>query len=80
MSGLSGYRLLLTGTPLQNRLDELFHLLHFIHPRDFPSWEAFANEFQDLSREESVKKFHAYAAAENIELVLFVSHCNLSCQ
>ena len=34
-------RTLLTGTPLQNNLDELFMLMHFLEPEKFPSLEGF---------------------------------------
>jgi SNF2 family DNA or RNA helicase len=34
-------RTLLTGTPLQNNLDELFILMHFLEPEKFSSLEAF---------------------------------------
>ncbi|GMT28082.1 hypothetical protein PFISCL1PPCAC_19379 [Pristionchus fissidentatus] len=35
------FRLLITGTPLQNSMKELWALLHFIMPDEFPSWEDF---------------------------------------
>lgn len=34
-------RLLITGTPLQNSLKELWALLHFLHPEKFPTLEDF---------------------------------------
>jgi chromodomain-helicase-DNA-binding protein 1 len=37
-------RLLITGTPLQNSLKELWSLLHFIMPQKFHTWEAFEEE------------------------------------
>jgi SNF2 family DNA or RNA helicase len=41
-------RVLLTGTPIQNNTLELFTLLNFIQPRDFPSAELFVAKFGDL--------------------------------
>ncbi|XP_075037451.1 chromodomain-helicase-DNA-binding protein 1 [Mixophyes fleayi] len=40
----SNHRLLITGTPLQNSLKELWSLLHFIMPEKFSSWEEFEEE------------------------------------
>uniref|UniRef100_A0A8C9TW20 Chromodomain helicase DNA binding protein 2 n=1 Tax=Scleropages formosus TaxID=113540 RepID=A0A8C9TW20_SCLFO len=37
----SNHRLLITGTPLQNSLKELWSLLHFLMPDKFESWEDF---------------------------------------
>ncbi|KAG5447792.1 choline dehydrogenase 5 [Clonorchis sinensis] len=52
------YKLLLTGTPLQNNLEELFHLLHFMTPEKFHDMQGFLDEFADISKEEQVKKLH----------------------
>ena len=45
----SAGKLLLTGTPLQNNLHELWALLHFLHPEIFASSDAFDRAF-DHSR------------------------------
>ncbi|XP_036325990.1 chromodomain-helicase-DNA-binding protein Mi-2 homolog isoform X2 [Rhagoletis pomonella] len=52
------YRMLLTGTPLQNNLEELFHLLNFLSRDKFSDLNAFQNEFADVSKEEQVKRLH----------------------
>ncbi|XP_069683396.1 chromodomain-helicase-DNA-binding protein Mi-2 homolog isoform X2 [Periplaneta americana] len=52
------YKLLLTGTPLQNNLEELFHLLNFLCREKFNDLAAFQNEFADISKEDQVKKLH----------------------
>ncbi|XP_055856577.1 chromodomain-helicase-DNA-binding protein Mi-2 homolog isoform X2 [Episyrphus balteatus] len=52
------YKLLLTGTPLQNNLEELFHLLNFLSRRKFNDLNAFQNEFADVAKEEQVKRLH----------------------
>lgn len=52
------YKLLLTGTPLQNNLEELFHLLNFLSKDKFNDLSAFQNEFADVSKEEQVKRLH----------------------
>ncbi|XP_066558084.1 chromodomain-helicase-DNA-binding protein 2 isoform X2 [Amia ocellicauda] len=40
----SNHRLLITGTPLQNSLKELWSLLHFLMPEKFELWEDFEDE------------------------------------
>jgi len=50
---------LLTGTPLQNNVDELFSLLSFLEPRQFSSSEAFMAEFGRLETESQVDKLKA---------------------
>ncbi|XP_061664095.1 chromodomain-helicase-DNA-binding protein 3 isoform X2 [Syngnathoides biaculeatus] len=52
------HKLLLTGTPLQNNLEELFHLLNFLTPNRFNNLDGFLEEFADISKEEQIKKLH----------------------
>ena len=49
------WRLLLTGTPLQNNLGELWTLLNFIAPRDFEDREGFLRRFGTLATAGQVK-------------------------
>ncbi|XP_072237540.1 chromodomain-helicase-DNA-binding protein 6 isoform X2 [Leuresthes tenuis] len=53
------HKVLLTGTPLQNSVEELFSLLNFLEPQQFPSESAFLEEFGDLKTDEQVKKLQA---------------------
>lgn len=48
------YKLLLTGTPLQNNLEELFHLLNFLNKNKFNDLGTFQNEFTDINKEDQV--------------------------
>ncbi|XP_060948241.1 chromodomain-helicase-DNA-binding protein 4-like isoform X1 [Limanda limanda] len=52
------HKLLLTGTPLQNNLEELFHLLNFLTPLRFSNLEGFLEEFADIAKEDQIKKLH----------------------
>ncbi|ELT88567.1 hypothetical protein CAPTEDRAFT_218774, partial [Capitella teleta] len=56
------YKLLLTGTPLQNNLEELFSLLNFLEPGKFDNMENFLNNFSEISRDEQVSKLHEMLA------------------
>uniref|UniRef100_A0A4W3I8G9 Chromodomain helicase DNA binding protein 2 n=1 Tax=Callorhinchus milii TaxID=7868 RepID=A0A4W3I8G9_CALMI len=53
----SNNRLLITGTPLQNSLKELWSLLHFIMPERFDSWEDFEEE-HGKGRENGYQSLH----------------------
>ncbi|KAL1836501.1 hypothetical protein VTJ49DRAFT_5059 [Mycothermus thermophilus] len=57
----SATRLLITGTPLQNNLRELWSLLNFLLPNIFRDWEAFESwfDFSDLEDEEGTEEFIA---------------------
>jgi len=50
---------LLTGTPLQNNVEELYSLLSFLEPKQFASSEAFMAEFGKLESEAQVDKLKA---------------------
>ncbi|GMR53353.1 hypothetical protein PMAYCL1PPCAC_23548, partial [Pristionchus mayeri] len=58
--GLSSFKMehsvLLTGTPLQNNMEELFSLLHFLHPAQFASSQAFLDQFGQCQTDEQVQK------------------------
>ncbi|XP_012220064.1 chromodomain-helicase-DNA-binding protein 1 isoform X2 [Linepithema humile] len=53
----TNHRLLITGTPLQNSLKELWALLHFIMPTKFASWEEFEKE-HDNAAQKGYSKLH----------------------
>lgn len=46
----TNHRILITGTPLQNSLRELWALLHFIMPNRFSSWEQFHSDHEDADK------------------------------
>jgi len=52
-------RFLITGTPLQNNLKELWSLLNFLLPTIFANWEQFESwfDFSDLQDEEGTEEF-----------------------
>ncbi|KAF4352937.1 hypothetical protein G4B88_001370 [Cannabis sativa] len=58
----SNHRILLTGTPLQNNLDELFMLMHFLDAGKFESLEEFQEEFKDINQEEQISRLHKMLA------------------
>ncbi|KAK8520284.1 hypothetical protein V6N13_031255 [Hibiscus sabdariffa] len=58
----TNHRTLLTGTPLQNNLDELFMLMHFLDAGKFGSLEEFQEEFKDINQEEQISRLHKMLA------------------
>ncbi|CAK9230345.1 unnamed protein product [Sphagnum troendelagicum] len=57
-----GHRVLLTGTPLQNNLGEMYNLLNFLQPDTFPSLAAFQDTFKLLSTADQVEELKKLVA------------------
>jgi chromodomain-helicase-DNA-binding protein 7 len=53
------HKVLLTGTPLQNNVEELFSLLNYLEPDQFNSSQEFLQEFGDLKTDTQVSKLQA---------------------
>uniref|UniRef100_A0A6A7FVM9 Chromodomain-helicase-DNA-binding protein 1-like n=2 Tax=Hirondellea gigas TaxID=1518452 RepID=A0A6A7FVM9_9CRUS len=54
----SNHRLLITGTPLQNSMKELWALLHFIMPNKFDDWSAFESQHDVHKMSKGYHKLH----------------------
>eukprot|EP00599_Poterioochromonas_sp_BG-1_P012287 CAMPEP_0173165178 /NCGR_PEP_ID=MMETSP1105-20130129/21158_1 /TAXON_ID=2985 /ORGANISM="Ochromonas sp., Strain BG-1" /LENGTH=1859 /DNA_ID=CAMNT_0014085969 /DNA_START=279 /DNA_END=5859 /DNA_ORIENTATION=+ len=54
----SDHRVLLTGTPLQNKTEELWSLLNFADPKRFADMRDFMNKFGDLKSVSQVANLH----------------------
>lgn len=58
----SDYRILLTGTPLQNSLDELFHLLGFLEPARFASVNDLLARFENFNEKRQIEEIRRILA------------------
>ncbi|KAL8507411.1 hypothetical protein ACS0TY_018096 [Phlomoides rotata] len=56
------HRVLLTGTPLQNNLGEMYNLLNFLQKESFPSLASFEENFNDLTTAEKVQELKKLVA------------------
>ncbi|KAJ3695446.1 hypothetical protein LUZ60_000823 [Juncus effusus] len=54
----TNHRVLLTGTPIQNNLDELFMLMHFLEGETFGSIAQLQAEFGDINQDRQIEKLH----------------------
>ncbi|GAB1219103.1 hypothetical protein ENUP19_0013G0034 [Entamoeba nuttalli] len=71
----TNHKVLLTGTPIQNNLGELWTLLNYIEPKTFPSLEEFDHEFNSLDKsaeqvnklQESIKPFFLRRMKNEVE-------------
>ena len=82
---LAGYsinfKLLLTGTPLQNNLEELFYLLNFLTPSKFNDLDTFQVSYFYDANQRSLAKFSrnlAVMASMPAGLPLFFSRARLT--
>ncbi|KAI3466934.1 hypothetical protein Pfo_023597 [Paulownia fortunei] len=56
------HRVLLTGTPLQNNIGEMYNLLNFLQQASFPSLSSFEEKFNDLTTTEKVEELKKLVA------------------
>ncbi|XVF46045.1 hypothetical protein PTKIN_Ptkin02bG0256400 [Pterospermum kingtungense] len=56
------HRILLTGTPLQNNIGEMYNLLNFLQPASFPSLSSFEEKFNALTTAEKVEELKKLVA------------------
>ncbi|KAG6387063.1 hypothetical protein SASPL_152245 [Salvia splendens] len=56
------HRVLLTGTPLQNNIGEMYNLLNFLQQDAFPSLALFEERFNDLTTAEKVEELKKLVA------------------
>ncbi|XP_044509205.1 protein CHROMATIN REMODELING 4-like isoform X2 [Mangifera indica] len=56
------HRVLLTGTPLQNNIGEMYNLLNFLQPASFPSLSSFEEKFIDLTTTQKVEELKKLVA------------------
>ena len=49
------YKLVLTGTPLQNNVGELWSMLHLLDPRRFDDADAFLRQYDDMHSHEQAR-------------------------
>lgn len=61
-------RTLLTGTPLQNNLSELWMLLHFLDAGKFQSLEEFQADFSDFSHGDQVHHTPSQSALQALRV------------
>ena len=54
----SKHRVILTGTPIQNHVGELFMLLHFLDPKTFKSQEKFMSKYGNMQDTDTLKDLH----------------------
>lgn len=53
-----GHKLLLTGTPIQNNVQEFWTLLNFIDPDDFDDADEFQKKYGDIKSKERIDELH----------------------
>ncbi|EMD41939.1 hypothetical protein CERSUDRAFT_90530 [Gelatoporia subvermispora B] len=52
------HRIIMTGTPINNNIRELFNLMNFLNPREWHDLKALSAEYEDLS-EDKIKDLHS---------------------
>ncbi len=63
------HRILMTGTPLQNNVEELWSLMNFVEPTTFSSRENFMDRYKDMETENQVRSLQKKIAPHMLRRV-----------
>ncbi len=63
------HRILMTGTPLQNNVEELWSLMNFVEPVSFSSRENFMDRYKDMETENQVRSLQKRIAPHMLRRV-----------
>lgn len=54
-----GHKVLMTGTPIQNNMQEMWTILHMVDPKHFDDSDSFLEKYGDMKDKETIDELHS---------------------